>query len=179
MKPLILFFCFIFLAAPSYGLSSQGLSGAASDMIQQHVPDAKRVGAGRMRVWFWSVYDATLYAPDGKWRADRPYALKLDYLRALNGKAIADRSAEEIRKLGFKDELRLARWQAHMRNIFPDVDEGKSLIGIYHPKFGTSFYDGRRKIGHMPDREFGRWFFGIWLSKKTSAPDLRAQLLGF
>ena len=173
-KLLSVFFCVICLAAPADGLSS-----TASNIIQQHVPNAKPVGTGRMRFWFWSVYDATLYAPHGTWRANRPYALKLDYLRALNGKAIADRSAEEIRKLGFADEARLAVWLADMRTIFPDVDEGRSLTGIYHPKLGTRFYDGGRSIGRIADPEFGRWFFGIWLSKKTSAPDLRAQLLGF
>lgn len=150
----------------------------ALDHIQSYVPEAQKVGQGRLTYLFWDVYDATLYAPEGAWNDRKPFALQLSYLRTLNGKKIADRSAEEIRGQGFKDEVKLATWHAQMRKIFPDVDEGVNLTGVYTESGETIFYRDNFEIGRIKDPEFSKAFFGIWLDEKTSAPDLRRKLLG-
>jgi hypothetical protein len=36
---------------------------------------------------------------------------------------------------------------------------------------------GGRVVGEVPDAEFSRLFFGIWLSPQTSEPGLRQQLI--
>jgi hypothetical protein len=150
----------------------------ALDQIGQYVPQAEKVGHGRLSVMFWDVYDASLYAPNGKWDKSAPFALQLFYLRDIPGKKIADRSIEEIRNQGFQDEVRLADWHAQMIRIFPDVDKNTSLTGIYTDTGGTIFLSGSKEIGRINDPVFGKYFFDIWLSEKTSAPDLRQKLLG-
>ncbi len=146
--------------------------------IKGYMPDVEKVGSARLTVFLWDVYDATLYAENGSWNADRPYALTLHYLRTIEGVDIADRSAEEMRKLGFSDEVKLAAWHAQMRDIFPNVVPGTELTGMYVPDEATYFYQGDTLIGTVRDPEFGNWFFGIWLSEKTPEPELRRQLLG-
>jgi hypothetical protein len=42
----------------------------------------------------------------------------------------------------------------------------------------TIFFRDGAEIGRISDPDFGRAFFNIWLSQRTSAPELRAQLLG-
>lgn len=150
---------------------------SAADYIQAYVPSAKPVGEGRLTVFFWDVYDATLYAPEGDLETDEPFALRLAYLREIPGKKIADRSIEEIRDQGMADEVKLATWHEQMRNIFPDVEEGVTLTGVSDD--GTAhFYFNGKKIGSIKDDEFTTAFFDIWLSKNTSAPSLRKKLLG-
>jgi hypothetical protein len=149
----------------------------ALEHIRSYVPDAQKVGEGRLSYLLWDVYDATLYAPKGAWEDGEPFALQLSYLRALDGRQIADRSIEEIRGQGFADEVKLATWHAQMRKIFPDVDEGVRLTGVYTQSGESVFYYDDVEIGRISDAEFGRAFFGIWLNEKTSAPDLRRQLL--
>jgi len=150
----------------------------ALDDIAAHVPAAKKVGEGRMTYMFWDVYDATLYAPQGTWRQDKPFALQLTYLRKLDGKKIADRSIEGMRAQGVSDEIKMATWHAQMRKIFPNVDNGVSLTGVYAGDGTTIFYQGNTEIGRINDPQFGHAFFDIWLNEKTSAPTLRRQLLG-
>lgn len=150
----------------------------ASDYIEDKVPNAKTVGEGRLTYMLWDVYDAVLYAPNGKFEPQKPFALSLTYLRDLSGKKIADRSVEEMRNQGFKDEIRLAAWHTQMTNIFPDVSEGVSLTGLYTDNGESIFYKNGIEVGRIKDKEFGKYFFDIWLNKKTSAPDLRANLLG-
>lgn len=149
-----------------------------NEIIKKEVPEAEVVGQGRYTYMLWDLYDASLHAPQGTWEKTKPYALKLKYLRHLHGNKIADKSAEEIRKQGFGDEAKLAAWYAQMKNIFPDVKKGTEIIGIYMPGEETRFYKGTEEIGIIKDPEFGKWFFGIWLSEKTSAPKLRTSLLG-
>jgi hypothetical protein len=150
----------------------------ALDYIYGFVPNAQKVGQGRLTYLFWNIFDATLYAPEGAWHNNKPFALQLSYLRALEGKKIADLSVKEIRGQGFTDEVKLATWHAQMRGIFPDVDKGVSLTGVYTETGNTIFYRDNIELGRINDPEFSRAFFGIWLDEKTSAPDLRRKLLG-
>lgn len=150
----------------------------ASDYISAYIPGAKTVGQGRMTFLMWDVYDATLYAQDGTWREGKPLALTLSYLRDLNGEDIARRSIEEMRGQGFNDEIRLATWFGQMKGIFPDVTAGVTLTGVMAQDGVTVFFRDGDEIGRISDPDFGRAFFNIWLSQRTSAPELRAQLLG-
>ena len=150
----------------------------ASDFLQTYVPQAKEVGHGRLRVMLWDVYDATLYASDGKMQKDKPFALKLSYLRAFEGQKIADRSIQEMRSQGINDEVKLADWHAQMKKIFPDVNKGISLTGVLTQNGESVFFENNQEIGRIADPAFGSAFFNIWLSEKTNAPDLRLKLLG-
>lgn len=150
----------------------------ATDYIHELVPEAAKVGEGRMDFMVWDIYDAALFAPFGQWQSNKPYALQLTYLRTLSGVKIADRSVQEMRGVGYSDEVQLAAWHTQMRSIFPDVHDGDVITGIYTAEGHTVFYRDDSEIGRIKDKEFGRAFFSIWLDPKTSAPDLRERLLG-
>ena len=133
----------------------------------------KRWGNGQFRRFGFLVYEATLWAGDDPQRP--PLALRLDYKRTLAGAAIADASVKEMRALG-ADETALKRWGEQMTRIFPNVKEGDSIIGHYEPGVARFYFNGRL-VGEVAEADFARWFFGIWLDAKTSAPELRAALL--
>ena len=153
-------------------------SAYATEAILKTVPNASVVGRGVLTYVFWDIYKATLYAPQGRWDPAKPYALSIEYYREINGKDIADRSVQEMRKQGFVDEVKLATWNAQMKAIFPDVREGSILSAIYIPGKETAFYSGNTMIGAIKNDDFGRMFFSIWLGERTSEPDLRRALLG-
>lgn len=150
----------------------------AKNIIKHYIPDAQSVGQGRLSVLFWDIYDATLYAPQGQWTQKAPFALEIIYLKSLTGEALAQRSIAEMRAQGLNDENRLSLWHNRMQAIFPDVHKGIVLTGVYTQKGATVFYHKNRQLGTIQDPEFGPAFFGIWLSEKTSEPDLRRELLG-
>ena len=150
----------------------------AAEMILASVPGAAIVGRGVLSFAFWDVYTATLAAPDGRFDPAKPFALTLDYLISIKGRAIAERSIQEMRKQGFGDEARLADWNARMKAIFPDVHKGTILSAVYVPGKETKFFDGNREIGTIEGDDFAQRFFNIWLGEKTSEPKLRRALLG-
>lgn len=150
----------------------------ASDTILAAVPSASVVGHGVLTYAFWDVYKATLYAPKGRFDPRKPFALSIEYYHALGGRDIADKSVKEMRKQGFVDDAKLAAWHTQMKAIFPDVKKGTVLSAVYTSKKQTTFYNGNRIIGAIKGDEFGKAFFGIWLSEKTSEAALRRALLG-
>ncbi len=150
----------------------------ATTLIQEHIPDAKMVASGRLTVFLFDVYDASFYTENGKREVQPPFALKLSYLRDIDGEKIADQSAEEMRNQERVDELTLADWHSQMRNIFPNVKKGDSITGIYKTTNECTFYKNNNFIGQIDDSQFCDVFFDIWFGEKTSAPALRNKLIG-
>jgi hypothetical protein len=139
--------------------------------------DAKRVGQGKLTWFGLDVYEAFLYAPQGRYVQGAPVALRLNYLRDLKGEAIAKRSRDEMAKLGVAP-AQLDPWMTAMQRVFPDVRKGQALTGVQRADGGVSFYLDDKPLGVVGDPAFGAAFFAIWLDERTSAPGLRQALLG-
>lgn len=152
-------------------------SSNAESYIHEHLPEAKKVSSARYSVLIFDVYDATFYTVSGKPELEPPFALQLAYLRDFKGEDIADRSAKEMRDQQGVDEITLADWHSQMRNIFPNVEEGDSITGIYQAKAECNFYKNKVFIGQVADDRFCHAFFDIWFGENTSAPKLRKKLL--
>jgi hypothetical protein len=149
--------------------------------VAAELPAARLQGAGRLRFLGLPVYDALLWSGlqkvDGN-NANTPLALEIQYLRALPGAQIAERSLAEMRRQSGLATDTAARWLMEMRNIFPDVQRGDRVTGVLQPGRGTRFFINGGFKGEIQDAGFGPAFFGIWLSPQTSEPSLREALLG-
>jgi len=134
----------------------------------------------RLRVWGFEVYDARLWTPRGfrhSQAAQFPFALELQYLRKLEGSAIASRSIDEMRRVGSFSDAQAQTWLTAMRDMFPNVGSGERITGINLPGEGAEFWVNGQRVGLVKDETFARLFFGIWLDERTSEPKMRAQLL--
>jgi hypothetical protein len=148
--------------------------------VAAEVQGARYAGSTRMRFFGLSIYDARLWVAPGFQPANyaqAPLALELRYLRTLYGKAIAERSLQEMRRAGPLPAATEERWTAAMREAFPDVKEGDRITGVLLPGVGARFYFNGQPHSTIRDTEFSRLFFGIWLSDTTSEPRLRQELL--
>jgi hypothetical protein len=138
-------------------------------------------GEGALRWWGMEVYRAQLWVSPGFDPGDYaalPLALELRYERAFSAAAIAERSLAEMRRLAPLTEVQAARWQQALQAALPDIQPGDRVTGVLQPDRGATFVLRGRTVGTVADAQFARLFFGIWLSPATSAPQLRAQLLG-
>jgi hypothetical protein len=173
------------LALPLGGLrAARSQAGAPAPEpppeLAAELPAARLQGSGQLRFLGLRVYVARL------WRGERavaddwmlPLALELEYQRKLVGAQVAERSLIEMRRQGEIAADSGARWFAAMKALFPDVDAGHRLTGVHRPGEAARFFHNGRFLGEVRDAEFARLFFGIWLSRETSEPTLRAALLG-
>lgn len=149
--------------------------------IRSALPEARMVGSAVLRFFGLRVYEARLWAGPG-FRAEdyaqQPFALELTYERKLEGEAIAERSLAEMRRVGPFDDVQGARWLALMKQAFPDVTAQDRLLGLNDGRGEVRFFHNDRPTARTHDAEYARLFFGIWLAPQTSAPALRASLLG-
>lgn len=145
--------------------------------VAAELPALRPLGEGRLRWFGLHVYDSSLWVPGGVWSFDQAFALDIRYAMAIRGRDLTLRSLEEMRRLGFSEPAKLARWEEAMDRVFPDIRPGDRLVGVMIPGREARFYDERRLLGVVADPEFARAFFGIWLDERTSEPALRSRML--
>lgn len=164
-------------------------SGIPSPIASQ-LPNARLAGEGLLRWFGFRIYQARLFVGEGYDHASAtqgpsiqgpiqgPLALELTYKRSFDGQSIAERSADEIDSLDIGTPAQRAQWSARMAELFPDITEGDRLTGILTASGQTLFVHNESLVGQIDDPAFGPAFFSIWLDERTSAPALRAQLIG-
>jgi hypothetical protein len=168
------------LAACAFALSSVVPAAAPPlpDPVAALAPEVRPLGGGEMRVLGFPIYDGWYWASAREFSIAQPFALDLHYHRALDGAKIAERSIEEIAKLGYGTAAERSRWAEAMKAIFPSVGRGDRLTGVNVPSLGARFFHNGKLIGEVADPSFAHAFFGIWLDPRTSRPDFRERLLG-
>jgi hypothetical protein len=177
----------ILLASAAGGLGALGLMVPTAARAQDappellaELPSAQWVGTARMRYFTFNVYDASLWVAPGFSAgryAQSTFGLQLSYLRSLDGKAIAQRSIAEMRRSASLTPAQEERWLAAMQTAFPDIKPGDRITGLHQPGVGARFWFNGMVRNTIPDTEFSRLFFGIWLAESTSEPSLRTALL--
>lgn len=169
------------LLATSLPLHALAKRHALPSEVSNELPGATLLGQGRLRFLGMLVYDIRLWGQGPEVLRDTKaasLALELEYARALSGRAIAERSIEEMRGIDTVTTAQAERWLSQMQQIFPDVRAGDRITGVQIPAEATRFFVNALPVGEVRDAEFTRLFFGIWLSPRTSQPRLREALLG-
>ena len=163
------------------GAVEAGATATRTDFARTLVPKAVVQGQGRMTWFGMRIYDASLWVSRDTAVGDRfggsEFVLELRYARRLEGAAIAERSGDEIARLGIADEGTRAIWVDRMRGVFPDVIDGDRIAAWHRPGKPTRFYLNGKPLGEIGDPGFAIAFFSIWFDEKTSQPALRDALL--
>lgn len=165
-------------AACLYGL--QAHATPLPQELRAALPSAALSGQATMTFWGLKVYRARLWVTPAFVAAayeQSAFALELAYLRDFKGADIASRSLTEMRRQGSIDAQRAMAWESRLRDLFPDVKPGDSITGVNQPGKGALFLSNGRVLGDIPDPQFAKMFFGIWLAPQSSEPQLRQELL--
>lgn len=165
-------------ASPAAPASAAAVPAGVAATLSPAV-SLRPLGQAQLRVWGFNVYQASLWATTD-FRADdfarATFALELLYERDLSGAAIAQRSLQEMQRLGTIPPAQAQAWLGFMTRAFPDVKKGDRLTGV-HQSGNVTFLHNGRPTAQLRDADFARLFFGIWLSAQTSEPALREALL--
>ena len=145
--------------------------------VAEVLDDPKPLGSGEMRWFGLKLYDATLWASGGQYRAEGGFALSLRYARDFDGVRLARASIDEIRRLGERDEGKLARWQSVLESVFPNVKAGEVITGVKRADGSARFFHQGRALPTVEERALSDAFFAIWLDPRTREPALRERLL--
>jgi hypothetical protein len=145
--------------------------------VVERFPGLRPLGSARFDFFLMHVYDATLWSANAPWTPEALFALDIRYAREVKGRDLAARSVEEMRRLGHRDTRALARWEAAMARVFPDIRKGDRLVGV-QVGHEAHFFNEQGTLGVIADLHFARAFFAIWLDAGTREPAMRRKLLG-
>ncbi|MGF1731474.1 chalcone isomerase family protein [Photobacterium kasasachensis] len=135
------------------------------------------VGDARLKWGPWVIYDSELRTPTGIYRNDtEDLALVIKYQRNVDKEDLLEATDKQWKHLGISAQKRQA-WLSRLAEIWPDVQKGDRLIFVIEQAGGV-FYQDNRQIGVLTDQEMSMSFLHIWLSPRTSYPDIRRQLIG-
>nr|WP_255411443.1 chalcone isomerase family protein [Limnobacter sp. SAORIC-690] len=102
----------------------------------------------------------------------------MKYARDFEGSDIAERSIDEMEEIGAGTEVQRQGWLVKLNEIFPDVKKGHTLSALFTPGKGVQFFRNGLPLAKVDDPELAEAFMGIWLDPKTSAPEMRRELIG-
>lgn len=139
------------------------------------------VGEGEFSYLFWDLYQAQLFSPDGRfvdYQQSKPLKLELTYQRDITVADFVDATLAQWEQQHGQLSADKKRWGGLLGNIWRDVKTGDRLACVYLPSGHTEFFLNDAPLGVIEDQAFGPLFLDIWLGTNTTAPKLRARLLG-
>jgi len=147
-------------------------------MVPARADSLQMVGKARLEVLFWPVYESRLYSADGSYReGQRPLRLEIQYLRNFDAEDLVERTGQEWQGQGLTHPAQ-QQWLARLAQLWPDVRENDVLALALDQDGGSAFYLNGELLGTIADPDFGGQFVDIWLSTKTSRPEMRLALIG-
>ena len=142
------------------------------------VPDAEIVGQARFKVFLFKIYDATLFAANGRFDPDGAYALRLNYLVDASKAQIVKRSLVEMGRQTKADEAQLEIWKVFLDASFRDLKDGESATAVHNRDGSITFYLNDVEGETINDADFADAFMNIWLSDKAKDLDFSRALRG-
>jgi hypothetical protein len=141
--------------------------------------ELKPVGNASLKWAFWSIYDSTLYDPDGVYSGIEPgLALHIEYRRTIRKEQLLAATRDQWQQMSIYREPVSEIWLQEMAAIWPDVRRGDAITLKVTESLAAEFYLNGDLLGRVEDPEFTRDFLAIWLSDRSRFPSLRDQLLG-
>ena len=85
-------------------------------------------GKGRHTWWGVQMYDAALWIVGQQWSAAAPQALDIEPGRAVPADTLVKNAIAEMRDLKVGNERQLVVWQAEMRKVIANVQQGDVFV---------------------------------------------------
>lgn len=148
------------------------------DKITKDQP-VKKVGKAKFSVFIWDVYESELSTSSGEYpdtSSEEVLIYKINYLRDVTSKELIKSTIEQWEHLNIEASV-YKPFIPELNKIWPDIKSGDSLALVVKQNM-NAFYYNNKFIGSIDDAEFAKIFLAIWLSEKTSEPELRNSLLG-
>lgn len=184
MKNIIAAVCCCFCAFTSFSISveatekQQKIEGHYLNFVS-HFGPFKLIGETSFSILFWDIYQSRLFTSSGQYPVD--YAegklvYQIDYLADITSADLVDKTVEQWQHLGIEESL-YGEYVKPLKALWPNISEGDQLSLLIEGD-RSIFYFNEKYIGEIKSATFGPLFIDIWLSPKTSQPELRSALLG-
>lgn len=146
---------------------------------QKELQRFSAIGKSTFSFMFWDLYNSTLLTTTGNYPVsfeNEKLIFQIEYLMDIKKSDLIKKTIEQWQHIGLK-KTQYSRYIKNLEKIWPNIIKGDSL-SLLMQKNMSVFYYNDSYLGQINDPYFGQIFIDIWLSNKTSQPNLRAELLG-
>jgi hypothetical protein len=135
------------------------------------------VGQGDIKFLFKTIYVAELMAEDSNFEfpIQTPFVLKICYKINLKAEKIVNETYKQWREQGITVS---SNWQVWVEELIPDVKKNDCLALTVEQTDKAHLSLNDSLLGSTTEQALIEAFAGIWLSPKSTRPELRAALLG-
>ncbi len=167
----------VIYAASALAASLDGHRPLPQQVVSK-APGMHPFGKGRQSWMGIRMYDATLWIVGSQWSAAAPHALDIEPGRAVPADTLVKNAIAEMRDLKLGDERKLGIWQAEMRRIVPNVQQGDQIVIFCSDTNRTLAYVNDSSTGEIDDPSFCPAVMSVWLHPQTKHQAMRKSLLG-
>ncbi len=147
--------------------------------ISENLSKPSRLGVHNLTVWGFKVYNIQLLSETKKFSYQNKFAIVINYQRDFAKNNLIEKSIEEIARINEIKDLGLLKiYQNKLEEIFFDVKKGDRKTAFFDPKNGVKLYFNGKFVGEIKDLIFAKRFVDIWLSDKSSYPQMTMDILG-
>jgi len=157
--------------------TAQGGHRPLPPQVLSTAPGIQPLGKGRHTWWGVRMYDATLWIVGSRWSATAPHALDIEPGRAVPADTLVTNAIAEMRDLKVGDARQLAIWQAEMKKLIPNVQQGDQIVIFCSDTNRTLSYLNNSSIGEVDDPSFCPAIMSVWLHPQTKHQAMRKSLL--
>lgn len=166
------------IAAIALTLAAVGPAAASPAEVGAAIPNAQAVGQAPYRLLGITVFNAELYASEGAFSWQRPFALSLTYARSARQSTIVNRTISEMSNRGAGSAEQLAPLRTQLERCFPSVQRGDRITGVSTGANTARFFVNGAQSCQIEWPNFRRHFFGIWLDARGGQAAMSARLRG-
>ena len=181
----VLLLC-LMLCLPALGVCRTVAGVDLPESIQVEQQTLTLNGAGIRSKYFMDVYVAGLYLPSASTdaraivSADAPQSMQLTIISShITRSRLIDTIEDGIKLSAGKD---FPRYQPMLKELWDaltfEVKVGDRFEFTYLPGKGTHFYRNGALLRVLPEFDFKKVLFGIWLGEEPVQPPLKKALLG-
>ena len=152
------------------------VASAQNVAIKQNIPQAKMVGSHCFRVFGLRIYHIELWSNDGNFDYNQPLALSITYHKNFSASQLAKKTATEMQKVNQLNVEKIQKYQAYIDTLFVDVKKNQNKTAIFMPNGVLKIFLEQQKIAEINDLQFAKDFLNIWLSAKSSYPEMSFAL---
>lgn len=167
-------------ALAALALTFAAVSPASANLaeVRSVIPNAQAVGAAPYQLFGITVFNAELYAAEGAFSWQRPFALSLTYARSARQNTIINRTISEMSQRGAGSAEQLAPLRTQLEACFPNVARGDRITGVSTGTNTARFFVNGAARCQVEWPNFRRHFFGIWLDARGGQAQMSARLRG-
>lgn len=137
------------------------------------------VGETRFSFLFWDIYQSKLQTSSGQYPVDIEKGsifYEIQYSIDITQENLLESTVEQWQHIGISANV-YQKYITELSAIWPDISEGDTLALFVQANHSRFYFNGEY-IGKIVEPAFAVDFLAIWLSEKTSEPELRRELLG-